>query len=212
MTHVFDAEVYLLENFHIIQDEAMEKIKSLKYYAGEGWGGGDNSESPSYLMENEGYKHYWVKGWNNDEKWVSHAIMFNGGWDTTGVIDLKQVAWQQPGMKLTEILNHIMIKSGWKIVLVGYSLLRAGGRIAPHSDEKVGEGWNNVWHLGLACPPECYIIVDEVAHTVEEGKLIKFDDSHVHSAVNNSDSDRLTLYLKFSKDGCDAVSESIESS
>ena len=106
MTHEFDAEAYILEHFDEIQEEAMEKIKTLKYYSGTGWGGGDNSESPSYLMENEGYKHYWVKGWNDDPDWVSHAIMFNGGWDTTGTIDLKKVGWEQPDMKITKILER----------------------------------------------------------------------------------------------------------
>ena len=112
-------------------------------------------------------------------------------------------------MKITEIINHVMKKTGWSVVLVGYALLRAGASIQPHSDEKVGEGWNNVWHLGLLSPPEdCFFIVDGVTHKIEEGKIIKFDDSKVHSAVNNSEFDRVNLYIKFSKDGYVGASES----
>lgn len=213
MTHEFDVEAYILDHFDEIQEEALEKIKTLKYYDGPGWGGGDNSESPSYKMENDGYKHYWVKGWNDDPNWISHAIMFNGGWDTSGTIDLKKVGWEQPDMKITRILNEVMRKSGWSIVLVGYALLKAGATIPMHRDEKVGEGWNNVWHLGLLSPPEdCFFIVEDKIHKIEEGKIIKFDDAKFHSAVNNSEFDRVNLYLKFSKNGDVESSESKESS
>ena len=47
-----------------------------------------------------------------------------------------------------------------------------------------------------------------VFHKIEEGKIIKFDDSKIHSAVNNSKFDRVNLYLKFSTDGCAEALES----
>ena len=45
-------------------------------------------------------------------------------------------------------------------------------------------------------------------HRTRCSALIKFDDSKIHSAVNNSKFDRVNLYLKFSTDGCAEALES----
>ena len=183
MTHVFDPETYLIGQFDVIKDEVLEKVGKLRYYSGEAWGKGG---SQSYKMKNNEYKKFWVKGWNDDPQWLSHAIMFNG-------------VWEQPGMELPKIINKILKKMKWKCVLVGYALLRPGGEIKPHRDETESEGWDNVWHMGVVVPQDCHLTVDGRVMHWEEGRILKFDDSKEHTAVNNSEFDRIIIYMKFSK-------------
>ena len=189
MTHVFDPEIYILSRFDVIQDEVMEKISKLRYYSGAAWDTGVDN----YKMKNDEYKRFWVNKWKDHPKWLSHVIMAHG-------------MWEQPGMELPKIINKIVKEMNWGCVFVGYSLLRSGGVIKPHRDEGVSEGWDNVWHLGISIPPDnCYITVDGKKMQWEEGRILKFDDSMEHSVVNNSEFDRIIIYMKFSK-GADASS------
>lgn len=178
----FDPKQYILDNFEIIQKEFIEYGSQLKYYSGANWGGTD------YSMPDNAYMHYWVKGWNNSDGWLSHAVIF-------GNIKNRNT------LETPKIFEKIVQETGWQIVLVGYALLRAGEHIKPHTDEDWSEGWNNVWHLGLACPDEgCYLCVDGEIQKEETGKLIEFDDSKEHFAVNLSSEDRAILYIKFTDD------------
>ena len=185
MTHEFCPEKYILQHFTTIQTEALSKLKTLKYNSAHYWGSPHNELSPDYSMPNNEFLYYWVKGWTNDEKWLSHALMF-------------MEKFEQPDMETVKIFKHIVEQTGWKIVLVGYSLLRPGGSIQPHIDESESEGWNNVWHLGISVPDKCYFTVGGKKYKEKDHRIIKFDDSKEHSAVNDSEEDRLVLYIKFS--------------
>ena len=89
-----------------------------------------------------------------------------------------------------------------KLIMAGYAMLRPGGKIDSHRDETESRGWNNVWHLCLFESEECYIIVGDDRNTPtllkeELGKLIEFDDSKYHAAINNGTKDRIILYIKW---------------
>ena len=75
-----------------------------------------------------------------------------------------------------------------------FSVLEPGGKIKPH----MGPSRAAVRvHLGLKTPPpdQCYITVDGTKHGWVPGKLMMFDDTFVHEVANNSDQDRLVLFL-----------------
>jgi len=181
---MFDPEKHILENFDTIRNEFRSYGLNLFYYDKHNWGGTD------YSMPNKEYMTHWVKGWNNSPGWLSHALVLGNA--------------KNDDLKTTKIFQRIVEETGWKIVLVGYAVLMAGEHLPPHTDEDWSEGWDNVWHLGLECPREgSYLVVDGEAHKEETGKLIKFDDSKEHFAVNLSSKDRVILYIKFSSDDID---------
>jgi hypothetical protein len=89
-----------------------------------------------------------------------------------------------------------------KLILAGYALLKPGARIDVHQDETVSRGWRNVWHLGLFVADKCHLVVAEegdqsIVYTEETGKIIDFDDSNFHGAINNGSKDRVILYIKW---------------
>ena len=52
-------------------------------------------------------------------------------------------------------------------------------------------------HLGLTIPKDCYLLVNDKKGYWEQGICMVFDDTYVHSAVNNSDEQRVILLLDF---------------
>ena len=71
-----------------------------------------------------------------------------------------------------------------------FSLLQPGAHIAPHY------GMINarlICHLPLIVPGDGALTVGGEARQWEEGKLIIFDDSIEHEAINHADSDRVVL-------------------
>ena len=182
------AKKHILQNFKVIHDEAWARIKDLKYHPVHAWGANDKTD---YTMPNNEFFDYWVKGWNNSDKWLSHLLsvgengqMVNGD------------------SKTVRILNEAGKMMDKKLIMAGYAMLRPGGTIDTHKDEEESRGWNNVWHLGLFVSEGCSLIVagDEGRPTVHAeaiAKLIEFDDSQYHGAINNGPKDRVILYMKW---------------
>ena len=52
-------------------------------------------------------------------------------------------------------------------------------------------------HLGVDVPPECYLNVGDKRQHWQTGKVLVFDDTFCHSAINNSDKQRVILLLDF---------------
>jgi beta-hydroxylase len=73
-----------------------------------------------------------------------------------------------------------------------FSILRRGKHIPPHRGPYKGV---LRYHLGLRVPAGCRIRVgDEVRHWAE-GRSLVFDDTHEHEAWNDSDEDRVVLFV-----------------
>jgi len=73
---------------------------------------------------------------------------------------------------------------------VFFSLLKPGHHIKPHY------GLSNhslTVHLPIITPPNCSLIVDREERHWQPGKLIAFDDSFLHEAINGSDEERVVL-------------------
>lgn len=68
----------------------------------------------------------------------------------------------------------------------------------PHSDLPPHTGpFNGVLrvHLPLIVPPNCTVTVGDETRAWEEGKVMVFDDSYVHSVRNDSESVRVVLFF-----------------
>ncbi len=74
-----------------------------------------------------------------------------------------------------------------------FALLPAGGTLMEHRDPFAG---SLRYHLGLATPnsDRCWISVDGVRYAWRDGEAVIFDETYVHHAANETDTDRLILF------------------
>lgn len=80
------------------------------------------------------------------------------------------------------------------LVTAGIYLLDAHSRILPHTGatSAVLRG-----HMGLICPPGCYLRVGEERRQWAEGEFLIFDDTIEHEAYNDTDQARAILMFDF---------------
>lgn len=79
-----------------------------------------------------------------------------------------------------------------------FSIIRAKKSIPPHVGPYAGV---LRYHLGVKVPAnnQCGITIGEDTAYWEEGKSLIFDDSQLHHAWNNSDEDRVVLFVDFTR-------------
>jgi aspartyl/asparaginyl beta-hydroxylase (cupin superfamily) len=76
-----------------------------------------------------------------------------------------------------------------------FSILRAHKHLPPHRGPYKGL---LRYHLGLKVPPSgCRITLAGETRTWQEGKSLIFDDTHRHEVWNDSDEDRVVLFVDF---------------
>jgi len=81
-----------------------------------------------------------------------------------------------------------------------FSIINPGQFIRPHRGPYRGI---LRYHLGLLVPKqpkECNITVNDIVYNWETGKDVIFDDTHLHSVVNNTDETRVVLFLDVKKE------------
>ncbi|MBL4673792.1 MAG: aspartyl/asparaginyl beta-hydroxylase domain-containing protein [Arenicella sp.] len=74
-----------------------------------------------------------------------------------------------------------------------FASLPPGGLLTPHRDPFAGA---LRYHLGLVTPnhDDCYILVDGEKHVWHDGKDVLFDETFIHEAHNNTDTNRIILF------------------
>jgi beta-hydroxylase len=74
-----------------------------------------------------------------------------------------------------------------------FAVLPPGAKLGAHRDPYAG---SLRYHLGLVTPnsDNCYIEVDGERHGWRDGEGVVFDETYVHTAVNNSDVTRIILF------------------
>lgn len=74
-----------------------------------------------------------------------------------------------------------------------FTMLPPGGTLVRHRDPYAG---SLRYHLGLVTPgsDDCYIAVDGEKYSWRDGEDVMFDETYIHYAANNSDTDRLILF------------------
>lgn len=75
-----------------------------------------------------------------------------------------------------------------------FTMLPPGARLGKHRDPYAG---SLRYHLGLITPNsnDCYISVDDQKYSWRDGEAIMFDETYIHYAENNSDKNRIILFL-----------------
>jgi aspartyl/asparaginyl beta-hydroxylase (cupin superfamily) len=173
----------LLHNYDIIINESKHLLVTKKMVDITR----DNNENKKHLE----YMDNWVRGWNGSEGWLNFGIKYSNAWNETLIT--------------SDILKKLEKTINKNIIMAGFSLLKSGNKIAPHRDEEHLHVEKNVFHLGLDVPEKCMLCVSEVNNNgemvlnkinEENGKIISFDDGNIHFAVNDSNRDRMILYIK----------------
>ncbi|HET6436524.1 MAG TPA: aspartyl/asparaginyl beta-hydroxylase domain-containing protein [Anaeromyxobacter sp.] len=74
-----------------------------------------------------------------------------------------------------------------------FALLPAGGTLMEHRDPFAG---SLRYHLGLATPNSdaCWISVDGLRYSWRDGQAVLFDETYVHHAANETNTDRVILF------------------
>lgn len=92
--------------------------------------------------------------------------------------------------RTTELLKTVPILN-----FAGFSRLHPKSSLAPHRHRNPK---SLICHLGLVIPPgnSCGLMVDGKTHLWSQpGDMVIFDDNLEHSAWNNSDEERIVLYM-----------------
>lgn len=128
-------------------------------------------------------------GWSyiedTDKKWWNFPILVDG--EPT-----------EPALKCAPRTIELL-KGLHDAYICGFSLLLGRGVITPHVDNPNSDGPNGsvTCHLGLVCPDWNYLIQHDHLLKEEDGKLVSFNHTQPHSAVNLSDAPRIILYMSF---------------
>lgn len=160
-------------------------------------------DSKEYIdsIKNE---HGWIKSWSYDKKNINDdGSIGNQEWLNYGLLHFgekftKNIEQCPETFKLLdEIKEHINI--------CGFSWMFGGCVIHPHKDITGLNSGSLALHLGLLIPkPEksCCIFIKDISDNYtyieeEEGKMFIFDATFEHYAYNQTNKDRLILYIDF---------------
>lgn len=124
---------------------------------------------------------------NNDD--MGFNSFFKRGWKRF------YLKWYQdclPSAKMLCPQTVELLKKVPSIKGAMFTLLPKGGQLKPHRDPYAG---SIRYHLGLTTPnsEQCRIYVDGIAYSWKDGEDVLFDETFIHSAKNDTDTDRIIL-------------------
>ena len=128
----------------------------------------------------------WVSSWESKtNQWLNFPLMVDGRL-------FQQNAQQCP------LTAKLLLQHREKINVAGFSLLEPNAKMPTHTDTTGIEFGSLAYHLGLEIPNDnCTLTVDGMTEKQQYGKQIVFDSTYPHSAANNSDRQRIILYIDF---------------
>lgn len=121
-------------------------------------------------------------------------FLYEKAWTVFGIIYLGHTVPQ--GAALCP-KTHQLLQGIPGIFTAGFSRLGSGAKIKPHSGNNIPPKYR--CHLGLVVPEQCFFTVNGTVTQWQEGEWLCFDDAHEHSAVNESDADRIVLLVDILK-------------
>lgn len=104
----------------------------------------------------------------------------------------KDIAIQIP--QTTQLLNKCQ-----NIQLAMFSVMKPGTIVYPHRGPYRG---SLRVHLGLECPSieeGCYITIHDKKYGWKDGELLIFDDTYTHEVKNNSNKERVVLFMDINR-------------
>jgi hypothetical protein len=187
---IFLPELYpLLLNKDIIKQELYYALKTpinKIYRKNNEWSKSNNGKKFINKINNlEG----WVYGWDNNdnihENWLNFGLIYDN-------ISLNANSKICP--KTCAILKNI---NG--INIAGFSLIKGNSKIEEHIDSTGIDNNSLGIHFGLIIPEseknKCFLIVNNKKIYEDNFKLFGLDSNYIHSAENNSNEDRVILYI-----------------
>jgi beta-hydroxylase len=96
--------------------------------------------------------------------------------------------------KTTQLLNKCP-----NIQLAMFSVMKPGTIVYPHRGPNRG---SLRVHLALEAPSienGCYIIIDNIKYGWNEGEMLIFDDTYTHEVQNNSNKERVVLFMDINR-------------
>lgn len=126
---------------------------------------------------------------NQVQPWHETGL-HNGLWNVYGIYHCGDRLEGEKTCPLTASLVHAVPG----LFIAGFSLLRPQCQIRPHVGY-TGEVLRS--HLGLICPPQAWLKVDQEVYRWQPGQVVVFDDTRLHSAGNDDRSDRVVLIVDF---------------
>lgn len=143
-------------------------------------------DDPISFLRKLGKNDSWFHSWDTSDKpdgrdnWLNYHIIF-----------YDKVVGNPAVCPLT--IN--LLKNIKGIRIAGFSKLKAGTRLYPHSDT-TGLSTNSLaYHLGLTGHAKFYMGGKLMKHA--PGKMIIADTNNEHYVINDSDEDRIILYIDF---------------
>lgn len=155
------------------------------------WSGDHKEETQKYLTENKDM-HGWMSSWapgtdDGNTRWMNYPLVALGTRFENNLAECPKLA-------------KLLYENRSFIRIAGFSKLMAYADIAPHVDS-TGMPWGTMaYHLGLVVPEKnkCVLKVDGTDKYHAEGESFLFESTYRHSAKNNTDKDRIILYIEIS--------------
>jgi beta-hydroxylase len=187
-------------NWKIVQQEAKHilenspKLEMTRTY--EDWK--DSQDYMNTIMD----KHGWIRSWKSPEQtkeengngnydWLNYGLFYDG------------VEFNQNIMQCPETYK-ILEKMKDKINIAGFSYMKGKSMIQKHTDSTGIIFHSLAFHLGLIIPEPystCQLIINDgyknYSYTETPGGTVIFDGTYEHYAYNQSNEDRVILYIDF---------------
>ncbi len=178
--HLFPEFSELIKNYHTVLEE-LEQNKTWLNWGSDAYDPmghckfltGDWTICPLYFGKVRGYE------------------MNVPGMSGTQLLDLT-ASLPKRFPKSTELLKPIK-----NINFAAFSRLHPKSKLAPHKHDNPD---NLILHMGLVIPPgeTCGLKVGDITHFWHKpGEAVVFNDTFEHSAWNDSDQERIILYIDF---------------
>lgn len=189
----------LKNNWKDIKTEALSILTDApKLNIGRKYENWHNSQEYVDKIKNE---YGWIKSWKKEstddvnDKWLNYGLLY---FDEYFTENIKRCP------KTHQLLNSIKDK----INICGFSYMMGNSVIDLHNDETGIVNNSLAFHLGLIVPKNnesCKLVIkndDNEYYYVneQEGKIIIFDATYNHYAYNQSNEDRVILYIDFKID------------
>jgi len=172
----------LKENFEIIQKECLDVYRNCEQTdkitrSYNEWNG--NLDAVQEFVNKNNNK-YWIPAWTGG--WYNYPLM------------VKDVV--SPGIT-TEICKNTtsILKSIGGINVAGFSLIKGGYSIDPHTDSTGPSFGTLAYHLCLI--GKSTLVVNDIPTIQKPGKTILFNREYTHYLFNHTDEDRIILYMDF---------------
>lgn len=116
--------------------------------------------------------------------------LHNGLWSTYGIYQCgERLEGEKLCPKTAELVHAIP-----GLFIAGFSVLKPQCHIKPHVGY-TGEVMRS--HLGLICPEQAWLQVEDETYHWTDGQVVVFDDTMRHAAGNDARTDRVVLIVDF---------------